>query len=31
VIDVAVTTDPAQMLPGVDNRALTVAAGDRPV
>ena len=31
VIDVAVTTDPAQMLPGVDNRALTVTAGDRPV
>jgi len=30
VIDVAVTRDPAQMLPGVDNRALKVTPGDRP-
>ena len=31
VVDVVVTRDPAQMLPAVDNRALTVKAGDRPV
>lgn len=31
VIDVVVTRDPAQMLPGVDNRTLKVAKGDRPV
>lgn len=31
VIDVAVTRDPSQMLPGVDNRALTVESGDRPI
>jgi acetolactate synthase-1/2/3 large subunit len=26
-----VTRDPAKMLPGVDNRTLTVTKGDRPV
>lgn len=31
VVDVAVTRDPGQMLPGVDNRALKVKPGDRPV
>ena len=31
VIDVVVTRDPARMLPGVDNRTLKVAAGDRPI
>ena len=31
VIDVVVTRDPAKMLPGVDNRTLKVAKGDRPV
>jgi len=31
VVDVVVTRDPARMLPAVDNRTLTVAAGDRPV
>lgn len=31
VIDVVVTRDPAKMLPGVDNRALKVTKGDRPV
>lgn len=31
LIDVVVTRDPAKMLPGVDNRALTVTPGDRPV
>ena len=31
VLDVVVTRDPAQMLPGVDNRTLKVEAGDRPV
>jgi acetolactate synthase-1/2/3 large subunit len=31
VVDVVVTRDPAQMLPAVDNRALKVLAGDRPV
>lgn len=30
VIDVAVTRDPAQMLPAVDSRTLKVEAGDRP-
>lgn len=30
VIDVVVTRDPARMLPSVDNRTLTVDAGDRP-
>lgn len=30
VIDVAVTRDPAQMLPAVDSRTLTVRPGDRP-
>jgi len=30
-IDVVVTRDPAKMLPGVDNRTLTVSKGDRPV
>ncbi|MBT5266055.1 MAG: thiamine pyrophosphate-binding protein [Rhodospirillaceae bacterium] len=29
VIDVVVTRDPANMLPGVDNRAVTVKKGDR--
>ncbi len=29
VIDLVVTRDPAQMLPGVDNRAATVRKGDR--
>ncbi|MBV9862834.1 MAG: thiamine pyrophosphate-binding protein [Alphaproteobacteria bacterium] len=29
VIDVVVTRDPAQMLPGVDNRAVEIKAGDR--
>lgn len=31
VLDIVVTRDPAKMLPGVDNRTLTVAKGDRPV
>jgi acetolactate synthase-1/2/3 large subunit len=31
VLDVVVTRDPARMLPGVDNRALKVEKGDRPV
>jgi acetolactate synthase-1/2/3 large subunit len=31
VLDVIVTRDPAKMLPGVDNRALKVEKGDRPV
>jgi len=31
VLDVVVTRDPARMLPGVDNRTLTVQKGDRPV
>jgi acetolactate synthase-1/2/3 large subunit len=31
VIDVVVTRDPARMLPAVDNRTLTVAAGERPL
>lgn len=31
VLDVVVTRDPARMLPGVDNRTLTVTKGDRPV
>jgi acetolactate synthase I/II/III large subunit len=31
VIDVIVTRDPGRMLPGVDNRTLTVRKGDRPV
>lgn len=31
VVDVVVTRDPAQMLPGVDNRTLKVTKGDRPV
>lgn len=31
VIDIVVTRDPAKMLPGVDNRALKVEKGDRPV
>jgi acetolactate synthase-1/2/3 large subunit len=31
VLDVIVTRDPARMLPGVDNRTLTVEKGDRPV
>lgn len=30
VIDVAITRDPAQMLPAVDSRTLTIKAGDRP-
>ena len=30
VIDVVVTRDPAEMLPGVDSRAASVRAGDRP-
>jgi acetolactate synthase-1/2/3 large subunit len=30
VIDVAITRDPARMLPAVDSRTLTVEAGDRP-
>lgn len=29
VIDVVVTRDPAKMLPGVDNRAIAIAPGDR--
>jgi len=29
VVDVVVTRDPAKMLPGVDNRAVTVRKGDR--
>ena len=29
VIDLVVTRDPAQMLPGVDNRAAVVRKGDR--
>ena len=31
ILDVVVTRDPARMLPGVDNRTLTVTKGDRPV
>lgn len=31
VLDVVVTRDPARMLPGVDDRALKVEKGDRPV
>lgn len=31
VLDIVVTRDPARMLPGVDNRTLTVRKGDRPV
>jgi acetolactate synthase-1/2/3 large subunit len=31
VVDVVVTRDPAKMLPGVDNRAIKVQVGDRPV
>jgi acetolactate synthase I/II/III large subunit len=31
VLDIVVTRDPAKMLPGVDNRTLKVAKGDRPV
>jgi acetolactate synthase-1/2/3 large subunit len=31
VLDVIVTRDPAKMLPGVDNRTLTVTKGDRPI
>lgn len=31
VLDVVVTRDPAKMLPGVDNRTLSVSKGDRPV
>jgi len=31
VIDVVVTRDPVQMLPGVDNRTLKVEKGDRPL
>lgn len=31
VIDIVVTRDPSKMLPGVDNRTLTVTKGDRPV
>ena len=31
VLDIVVTRDPAKMLPGVDNRTLTVTKGDRPV
>jgi acetolactate synthase I/II/III large subunit len=31
VVDVVVTRDPGQMLPGVDNRTLQVRPGDRPV
>jgi acetolactate synthase-1/2/3 large subunit len=30
VVDVVVTRDPAKMLPGVDSRAVTPKAGDRP-
>ena len=29
IVDVVVTRDPAKMLPGVDNRAVTVKKGDR--
>jgi acetolactate synthase-1/2/3 large subunit len=29
VIDVVVTRDPGQMLPGVDNRAVEIKKGDR--
>jgi acetolactate synthase-1/2/3 large subunit len=31
VLDIVVTRDPGRMLPGVDNRTLKVAKGDRPV
>jgi acetolactate synthase-1/2/3 large subunit len=31
LLDVVVTRDPAQMLPGVDSRTLEVKPGDRPV
>ncbi len=30
VVDVVVTRDPGRMLPGTDNRTLTVRPGDRP-
>jgi acetolactate synthase I/II/III large subunit len=30
VVDVIVTRDPAKMLPGLDNRAMTIKRGDRP-
>ena len=30
VLDVVVTRDPAQMLPGVDSRTMTIRPGDRP-
>jgi len=30
VIDIIATRDPARMLPGIDNRTLRVAKGDRP-
>ena len=30
VLDIVVTRDPARMLPGVDNRTVTVQKGDRP-
>jgi acetolactate synthase-1/2/3 large subunit len=31
VVDIVATRDPAAMLPGIDSRALTVKAGDRPI
>jgi acetolactate synthase-1/2/3 large subunit len=31
LIDVVITRNPAEMLPGVDSRTLTVKPGDRPV
>jgi acetolactate synthase-1/2/3 large subunit len=31
ILDIVVTRDPAEMLPGVDSRTLVVAKGDRPV
>jgi acetolactate synthase-1/2/3 large subunit len=30
VINIVTTRDPARMLPGVDNRTLKIAKGDRP-
>lgn len=31
LVDVVVTRDPAQMLPGIDERGLAMKAGDRPI
>lgn len=31
LVDVVVTRDPAQMLPGIDERGMAMKAGDRPI